>query len=68
MATTMRAMEGFRALVLAHPAQFVEGLGPVAAWVDATHGTALRCYVCETCGYVELYYAPVAAPLEWNNG
>lgn len=54
--STMRALPGWRALVVAHAS---------GDRLDPNEGTPLRCYVCSICGYVESYLAQRVAPEEW---
>jgi hypothetical protein len=69
-AGSMEAMPGYSALVLAHPSRphAMPGKPRVPARIDATGGLPMRAYVCNVCGYVELYLAAVVAPEEWPIG
>jgi hypothetical protein len=66
--STMAALPGWRALVMAFPVALHPQLGRIPPRIDSTVGTPVRCYVCGVCGYVESYLAPIVAPHEWPNG
>lgn len=63
---------GYQTLVGATPPQLIASAsGPpmvVPAHIDQNRITPLRCYVCQLCGYIEMYSAPIMDPGEWPGG
>ena len=72
--TTMHAAPGWHALMVAHPPQdapphqwpgVVPPGGRIGPRFVSTSGAPVRLYICEVCGYTEMYAAVVSDPEEW---
>ena len=72
--TTMHTTPGWHALMVAHPPQLATTQQPpgspppgrIGPRFVSTSGAPVQLYICEVCGYVEMYAAVVHDPDVWG--